>query len=161
MASPHFSLNVSSSQTKGSLGNCRPIISSSFANFDWIPLKIYISIPSRISTTSSYDSSIVISRSRPVNSVRWRLVKDNSARKTGPTSNTLSKSAAIAICLASCGLCARYAFPDQCNHVNHTLRSGPGDSSTFKIRDLENGSTTFCCGCLKFRRMYFYETLRL
>mmetsp|Transcript_8515 Transcript_8515/g.30706 ORF Transcript_8515/g.30706 Transcript_8515/m.30706 type:complete len:221 (-) Transcript_8515:451-1113(-) len=46
----------------------------------------------------------------PTNSHRWRWVKDFSARKTGPISKTLPKSAQMAICLQSCGDCARQAL---------------------------------------------------
>mmetsp|Transcript_10904 Transcript_10904/g.45222 ORF Transcript_10904/g.45222 Transcript_10904/m.45222 type:complete len:249 (-) Transcript_10904:158-904(-) len=50
---------------------------------------------------------MAISRSRPVNSHMCRCVKEFSARNTGPISNTRSKSEQIAICLYSCGDCAR------------------------------------------------------
>ena len=49
----------------------------------------------------------VISRSRPTNSVMCRCVRLFSERKTGPISKTLPRSAMSAICLYSCGDCAR------------------------------------------------------
>ncbi|VDP49183.1 unnamed protein product [Schistosoma margrebowiei] len=42
-----------------------------------------------------------ISMSKPTNSVRCRCVLESSARKTEPMVKTLSKSAAMAICLYS------------------------------------------------------------
>ena len=51
----------------------------------------------------------VISMSSPTNSVMWRWVNEFSERKTGPTSKTRSRSPINAICLYSCGDCARYA----------------------------------------------------
>mmetsp|Transcript_1244 Transcript_1244/g.2692 ORF Transcript_1244/g.2692 Transcript_1244/m.2692 type:complete len:234 (+) Transcript_1244:3358-4059(+) len=52
---------------------------------------------------------MAISKSRPVNSHRWRWVYESSALNTGPISNTRSKSAQMAICLYSWGDCARQA----------------------------------------------------
>ncbi len=49
--------------------------------------------------TSSCESIHEISTSTLVNSVSWREVNDGFARNTGPTSKTLPKPAAIAICL--------------------------------------------------------------
>ena len=44
-------------------------------------------------------------------SQRWRFVSEFSARNTGAISKTRSRSQVTAICLYSCGDCARQAFP--------------------------------------------------
>mmetsp|Transcript_55930 Transcript_55930/g.117030 ORF Transcript_55930/g.117030 Transcript_55930/m.117030 type:complete len:222 (-) Transcript_55930:718-1383(-) len=92
-----------------SKGYCWLMTSSSRLKPVRRPSKMRTMKKSVTSSASVYDSLISISKSSPVNSVRCRPVWLFSARNTGPTSKTRSRSPMMAICLYSCGDCARHA----------------------------------------------------